>query len=454
MYLVIRLRRPVLLVIMAVMITGCVSTVGYAFMTSYLLSDTILSGVKVASVDVGGLSCREASVYLSGYLNEILTAPITIAYGSMQWEFIPSEIGITTDLESIMVAAFQVGRQGNLLRKLADHYQSQTQGWNIPHIVSVDQEKLSGVLRKIAVTANSPPLDARIVLTENDEIEIIPSYPGQKVDMSLLTKEVIVAATRPSSRRVMIKPQSIEADFSTEDAYGLRIQRCIAQYTTSFDARDENRASNIRLAASCLEGVLLKPGDLFSFNRQVGPRVGSDGYKPAPVIVDGELLPGIGGGVCQVSTTLYNAILLAGLDVVVRSPHSLPITYVPLGRDAAVAYDYMDLVFRNNSPYGLLLSTKVDKDRLTVRVFSDAPIDRSIQLDSRIVRVLEPGVIRKLDPGLSPGTIVEERKGRPGYEVQLWRVIMMGEQVVHRELVERSVYKPQDRVIRQGPLSK
>lgn len=225
MYLVIRLRRPVLLVIMAVMITGCVSTVGYAFMTSYLLSDTILSGVKVASVDVGGLSCREASVYLSGYLNEILTAPITIAYGSMQWEFIPSEIGITTDLESIMVAAFQVGRQGNLLRKLADHYQSQTQGWNIPHIVSVDQEKLSGVLRKIAVTANSPPLDARIVLTENDEIEIIPSYPGQKVDMSLLTKEVIVAATRPSSRRVMIKPQSIEADFSTEDAYGLRIQR-------------------------------------------------------------------------------------------------------------------------------------------------------------------------------------------------------------------------------------
>ena len=451
MYLVIRLRRPVLLLVMAAMITGCVSTVGYAFMTSYLHSDTIVSGVKVTVVDVGGLTCREASVYLSRYLSEVLRTPITVVYGSMQWELIPPEIGIATDLESILIAAFQVGRQGNLLRKLADHYQSQTEGWSVPHIVSVDQEKLSSTLRKIAVTANIPPLDARIVLTEDDEIKVIPSCPGQKVDMAQLIKDVITAATSPSHRKVVIKPQLVEADFSTEDAYGLRIQRCIAQYTTTFDARDENRANNIRLAASCLEGVVLRSGDLFSFNRQVGPRLGSDGYKPAPVIVDGELLPGVGGGVCQVSTTLYNAILLAGLDVVVRSPHSLPITYVPLGRDAAVAYDYMDLAFRNNSPYGLLLSARVDKDRLTVRVFSDASTNRSIELDSKIVKVLEPGVIRKIDPGLSPGAIVEEKKGRPGYEVQLWRIIKIGDQVVHRESVERSVYKPQDRVIRQGP---
>ncbi|NMB46919.1 MAG: hypothetical protein GX998_11000 [Firmicutes bacterium] len=451
MYLVIRLRRPVLLLIIAALITGCVSTVGYAFVTSYLLSDTIVPGVRIASIDVGGLTCREASVYLSGYLNEVIQGPVTIAYGTMRWEVFPPELGITTDLESIMIAAFQVGRQGNLLRRIADHYQSQTEGWEIPHLVSVDQERLSHVLRKIAVTANIPPLDARIILTEDDEVKIIPDYPGQKVDISLLAKQVIAAATRPHDRRVIIKPQPVKPDFSAEDAYGLRIRRCIAQYTTTFDSRDENRASNIRLAANCLDGVLLKPGEGFSFNKQVGPRLGSEGYKPAPVIVDGDLLPGVGGGVCQVSTTLYNAVLLAGLDVVIRSPHSLPIAYVPLGRDAAVAYDYMDLAFQNGSPYGLLLSTRVDKERLTVRVFSDAPLERSIELDTQIVKVLQPGVIRKIDASLSPGTIIEETKGRQGYEVQLWRIVKMGDRVIHRELVEKSVYKPRDTVIRQGP---
>lgn len=454
MYLVIRLRRSVLLLVLAALIIGCLSTAGYAFMTSYLLSDSIVSGVRVSSLGVGGLSYREASLYLSDHLDKVIQYPITIVCGTMQWDLIPSEIGITTDLESILLAAFQVGRQGNLLRKIADKYQSQAEGWDIPHLVSIDQGKLSPILRKIAVTANIPPMDARIVLTQDDKIEIIPGYPGQKVDVSLLTNEVVAAATRANNRLVVITPQLVEPDFSTEDAYALGIHRCIAQYTTTFDQRDVNRVSNIRLAGSCLNGVLLKSGEFFSFNRQVGPRLGSDGYKPAPVIVDGELLPGIGGGVCQVSTTLYNAVLLAGLDVMTRSPHSLPIAYVPLGRDAAVAYDYMDLVFRNNSPYGLLISVKVDSDRLTVRIFSDAPLDRFIELDSKIVKVLEPGLIRKFDPSLGPGMVVEEKKGRRGYEVQLWRVIKIGEQVVHRELVERSIYKAQDRVIRQGPSAK
>ena len=127
---------------------------------------------------------------------------------------------------------------------------------------------------------------------------------------------------------------------------------------------------------------------------------------------------------------------------------------MPLGRDAAVAYDYLDLAFRNNSPYGLILSTRVEHDRLTVRVFSDAPPDRSIELDSRIVRVLEPGVIRRLDPSLLPGMVVEEKKGRQGYEVQLWRIIKIGGGVVHRELVEKSTYKPQDKLIRLGVSAK
>ncbi len=137
--------------------------------------------------------------------------------------------------------------------------------------------------------------------------------------------------------------------------------------------------------------------------------------------------------------------------MITRSPHSLPITYVPLGRDAAVAYDYMDFTFRNTSPYGVLLSTRVDSDRLTIRIFSDAPLERSIELESQVLKVLHPQVVTKIDPTLSPGVTIEERRGRQGYEVVLWRIIKMGEQVIEKELVNRTIYWPQDRVIRQGP---
>jgi len=449
-YLVIRLRRPVLLLMMAALIIACISTVGYAFVTSYFTSDAIAQGVRVASINVGGLTYGEASSYLAGYLEQITDKPVTIVYGSMQWDVVPSQIGVTTDLESILISAFQIGRQGNLVRRLADHLQSQTQGWEIPHIVSVDQGRLVSALRKIAVSANIPPIDARITVTPDDEIEIIPGWPGQRVDISQLANEVITASTRPYDRVVRITPQIVVPDFSTEDAYNLHIRRPIAQFTTTFDPRDENRANNIHLAARELQGVVIKSGESFSFNKHVGPRVDSEGYKAAPVIVDGELLPGIGGGVCQVSTTLYNAVLLAGLNVTIRSPHSLPVGYVPLGRDAAVAYDYMDLAFQNNSAYGVLLWARVENDRLMIKVFSDAPPDRVVELDSRIVRVLEPGVVRRLDPTLLPGTVVEEKRGRQGYEVQLWRIIKIADRIIQRELIQKTVYKPQDRFIRVG----
>jgi len=452
-YLVISLRRlrPVLLPAVAAVIIGCVSTAGYAFVTSYFSGDFILSGVKVASLNVGGLTVQEAAVCLARHVDEIIKQPITVVYGSLEWRLFPHDIGITPDLETTLLTAFQVGRQGNILRKLAEHYHSQVEGWDIPIAVSVDEEKLTSALRRIAVTANSPPVDARIVLTEDDMIEIIPGIPGQKVDMDQFIADVIAASRKPDDRRVVLRPRPIIPDFSTEDARALRVQRCIAEYTTTFDAAEYNRVNNIRLAAGCLNGVLLKPGETFSFNRQIGPRLRSGGYKPAPVIIDGELLPGIGGGVCQVSTTLYNAVLLAGLEVLSRSPHSIPITYVPLGRDAAVAYDYMDLTFRNNSPYGVLLSARIDENRLTIKVFSDAPPERSIELESQVVKVLHPKVVTKVDPTLSPGVVIEEKRGRQGYEVLLWRIIKMGDELIEKELVERSIYWPQDRIIRQGP---
>jgi putative cell wall-binding protein len=143
----------------------------------------------------------------------------------------------------------------------------------------------------------------------------------------------------------------------------------IAQYTTYFKVSEVNRTENIRLAAKALDGQLLAPGERFSFNERVGERTAEAGYKEALIIEGDVFTPGLGGGICQVSSTLYNAVMLAHLEIVERHPHSLPISYVPPGQDATVAYPYLDFKFRNSSKEYLLIRSFVKGDALTFQFF-------------------------------------------------------------------------------------
>ncbi|AET67087.1 putative vancomycin resistance protein [Desulfosporosinus orientis DSM 765] len=145
----------------------------------------------------------------------------------------------------------------------------------------------------------------------------------------------------------------------------------IAQYTTKFDPTLINRTENIRLAARVLDGKLLSPGERFSFNESVGQRTANAGYKEAMIIEGDVFTPGLGGGVCQVSSTLYNAVLLANLDIIERHPHSLPISYVPPGRDATVAYPSLDFKFKNNTTSRLLIHSIVSENTLTFQILKN-----------------------------------------------------------------------------------
>ena len=148
------------------------------------------------------------------------------------------------------------------------------------------------------------------------------------------------------------------------------INGIIGEFTTTFNAKVAGRSTNIRLASSKVDSVLLMPGQEFSFNNATGKITLAAGYKNAPVIVKGELQEGVGGGVCQVSTTLYNSVLYAGLDVVQRRAHSIPSSYVSIGRDAAVAYGSYDFKFRNNSGHDIKITCSTDGKNVTTTLIS------------------------------------------------------------------------------------
>jgi len=191
--------------------------------------------------------------------------------------------------------------------------------------------------------------------------QMLPEIYGQKIDVEA-TVEIIMQAEPYTTHYPVIVPLEPEI---TVDIYR-NINTVKGSFTTWFGGG--NRGYNIRLAASAIHNYLLAPGEVFSFNRATMPRDVEHGYKLAPIIVGGAVIPGAGGGVCQVSTTLYNAVKRAGLEIVERFPHSRPVGYVPKGMDATVS-DYLDFKFRNNKDKFIMIKTAAYGGRLVVEIW-------------------------------------------------------------------------------------
>lgn len=188
-----------------------------------------------------------------------------------------------------------------------------------------------------------------------------------------------------------------------------------------------DRTKNIALAIGRLQGLVIAPGQVFSFNRAIGSRTARRGYLPAPVLFQDRKSIQIGGGICQVSSTLYNAALLADLEVVERHRHSSPITYLPLGLDATVAYGYMDLKFRNSLSFPIHIVASIAEDTLTISIMGTEKAPFDIELVTRVGEIEAP---------------FADRSAEPGKEVFVYRVKRKGGVVLEQEFLGRDYYHP------------
>lgn len=227
----------------------------------------------------------------------------------------------------------------------------------------------------------------------------------------------------------------------------------LAGYATSLSGRTVGQRHNAQLAAQALHGRSIPPGAVFSFNQVLRGWSADQGYVKAPVSYDGELLRAHGGGVCQTSTTLYNAVLLAGLPLVERHPHQICPQYVTPGRDAAVAYPGVDLRFSNSFPWPLRLWARAEHDRLEVRIL--APHHRAaelpqVSLQTKILDRAWPQRLTQLNRGHS-GRAWVRSPGAAGYRVVTYRIIRHGNEPPVREQLSDDTYPVVQRVIALGP---
>jgi len=295
--------------------------------------------------------------------------------------------------------------------------------------------------------------DASVTVVNNN-VNIVPEQQGISIDKATL--EQIIKELQNSEDTVRQLPvQFTQPKVLSRDIQSKLFKDTLASFSTVFDTSNENNANrgeNIRLASQKINGKILAPGETFSFNEVVGPRTVESGYKAAHAYSNGEVVDEVGGGVCQVSSTLYNAVLRADLKVTERVNHMFTVGYVELGMDATVSYGGVDFKFVNNTEWPIKIEGWVSPDnQLTFRLIgTNTNPGKTVHFYSPGATVIECPVEYIDDPSLPSGQIDVLKEGAPGYSVDTYKIVKQDGVVVSEEKLSTSYYQPMKRVIRRG----
>ncbi|NLU09554.1 MAG: hypothetical protein GXW90_01165 [Tepidanaerobacter acetatoxydans] len=400
----------------------------------------IPSGLYIGDVDVGGLTNDEARNIFQKLTEEKINKSIILTFYDKQWIFKISEyieIDVDKSIDNIATYVKSIKKEG-IIKRFIFRQQLKKSPLRIDPIIKYKTDKLPQLFDEINEVIMVKPINA-VFKTDDDIVHIITDVKGQILDEDMLKKK-IKEAIWTENETLVIPVKVWNAEKTKEDLEKMEIRVKIAEYSTEFDKTLKNRTENIRVASEMLNGCIISPGDIFSFNKVVGERTKDKGYKEAPVFINDEVIYDIGGGICQVSSTLYNLALLTDLEIVERMNHSLPVSYVPLGRDATVNYDTIDLKFKNNTGGYLLLTSEITNDKLIVKFFGNKKIDKSVELFSETIKTIPSPIIIKKDFNLEKGEIRIEQ-GNAGYVVNLWKRYA-DEKNEYKVLISSDTYNP------------
>jgi vancomycin resistance protein YoaR len=273
---------------------------------------------------------------------------------------------------------------------------------------------------------------------------------GVLLDVPQSVARVLAAASRPAPRtaQLVIGEQQPKRTLAQVQAMG--ITGTVGTFGTIYGG-DPNRIHNVQLVAHLIDGKLIPPGTTFSFNGTTGERTVEKGFLQAPVIINGELQTGLGGGICQVSTTVFNAAYEAGLPITARTNHALYISHYPLGRDATVNYPDIDLKFVNDTGHWLLLRTFVGPSSLTVTLYGTPQHRRVESTTAPLAFVAPPPVQRTVDATLAPGDVVVDDPGVPAQSTSVERKVYAPDGKLLSDATWTSNYRAEPEIVRVGP---
>lgn len=436
----------VLLVLVAMIVVGGLGA-GFYVYKNILKVNTIYKGVKIDGYDVSNKTAEQALEYIKGKKEEDLSRLwMNLIYGETIYRIKLEQLGFSYKYEEAVSNAYELGREGNFIKRLKDISKIKA-GIDIALDSFYNTEKIQDVVNNISQEINKNPKDA-ILHFDNGKFLVEDEVIGKRVVEDKLYSSIeknIYTLSDISIPVEDIKPRLTKSLLS-------RINGVIGEFSTSFKGSSKGRIDNIKLSAKAISNKLILPGEEFSYNNTTGPRSAQSGYQEANVIIGGELTPGLGGGVCQTSTTMYNALLLSDLSILERHPHSIPASYVPFGQDAAVSYGYLDLKFRNDFDFPIYTYTKTVGDRVYVYIYGDTKTKNyNIKINPVIVETIQPKTEEIVDNSLMPGERIDIQKGRIGYKVVTYKSIIKDGKAISKKQITQDHYRKKDNIYKKGP---
>jgi len=415
-------------------------------------SDRFYTNMYIHGLAVGGLSASEAEAALMQQFQTGLDErEITFTYEGQEIARLSyRDLGIRLDFSAALEAARDYGDKRSLPARIV-------RIMGRPHKITTqpslrfDQATINARLQSVIGKLQTQPTNAGF-LYENGTINITPEAAGIAVNTEAATAELNRLLSSLSAGVIEMQTTPQKPRFTADDMR-FTVTELGTFMTSVATGTEDPRVRNIQRASERIHNQMLYPGDVFSASALMGAHLPGSGYEAAIVLVRGEPVEDIGGGICQVVTTLYNAVLMSELTVVQRHNHSVRVSYAEYGFDATIAGDYYDLKFKNNTSHPILITSRLQGAALLVSIhgYETRPANRSIQFSSRRVDVIPPEPYKEVaDASLAPGERVVTLESQMGYRFEVYKHVYVDGREVDHVRVNTSSYRPLQGVVSVG----
>ncbi len=426
---------------------------GVSYQNIKLAEGVICEGVYVDSVSIGGMTEEQAKAAIEEYVSSLKTRTVKVNVQGNEVDTTLETLGFSSLDNEFLKDAMKVGRTGSMFANFKEIRKAKSEKVVFELAYQLDDEKVASFVDEKCGQYTTEAKNASVT-RENGVFSYTDATPGQRVDakatMDALEKAILASGTDDQEIRIDAVVTEDQPTVTKETASLCKDR--LGTFSTNYTAGAVDRSKNLANAARLIDGSVIYPGETFSVYKTIAPLEESNGYYAAPSYSNGEVVDSIGGGVCQVSTTLYNAVLLAEQDIVERFPHSMKVSYVELSMDAAIAGTYKDFKFKNNTDAPLYIAGYAGGGTITFSVYGheSRSTDRKIRFESETTSTKEPGKDKVTYDETKPSSyFAVTQSAHTGYTAKLWKIVTEnGEET--KTQINASTYYPSPRYVVKG----
>jgi vancomycin resistance protein YoaR len=431
-------------------LSGGAAYTGYVYKTNSSWDNFIYPGAKIMDLEVGGKTKTEATALLKEkYGDIVIKKKIDIKYLDKTYSIGYNQLNARYNIDEVVEEVFSYGKDLSIF----DKNNVIKTGINKEYKLSFtyDDKAVGNVIAAMEKDINKDPVEGSLEMASRGNFKVTPDKKGYKLQSSKLKEDITSSINGDLNNDITLEaPVETLTAVKTKEKLSA-VNSLIASYTTGYKTSAWGRSTNIELATKSIDKMLLMPGDTFSFNETVGERTKARGYQEAGVIIGNKIESGLGGGICQVSSTLYNAVLRANLDYTERTHHSLVLSYVGYGLDATVDWGRLDYKFTNTLEFPIYIEGYVENKVIHFNIYSNNTLTtKQYDVVNQVYKTVDATTKTIEDPNMPEGKKEIVQKAQTGIKVKVYRNTYEKGKLVKQNLISDDYYRPVEGIVKVG----